>query len=92
MERRTAERALEHLIQANGALNEAYRTLHEAGNSRELYVLKDRVAMLIALIGTGLYKPMYHEHPELCPKSMSFMLDYPIRSEIDWPLGGDPLE
>jgi hypothetical protein len=92
MERATAERALGYLIQANGALNEAYRTLDRASDSREVHVLKDRVAMLIALIGTGLYKPMYHGHPELCPESMKFMLDYPLRPDIDWPLGGHPLE
>lgn len=92
MERVIAERALEPLIQANGALNEAYRTLHEAGDAPELHVLKKRVAMLIALIGTGLYKPMYHEHPELCPQGLSFMLDHPPRPEMDWPFGRYALE
>jgi hypothetical protein len=86
MERTVAERALEHLIQANGQLNEAYRSLHQAGDTPELQQLKSRLAILIALIGTGLYKPLYHQHPELCPDNMRFMLDYPVRPEIDWPL------
>jgi hypothetical protein len=86
MDRSVAERTLEFLIQANGALNEAYRVLHEAGEAPDLHELKQRLAMLIALIGTGLYRPLYYEHPELYPKKLQFMLERPPRAAIDWPL------
>ena len=86
MDRAVAERALDSLIQADGALNEAYRAFHEAGEAPELQDLKRRLAMLIALLGTGLYRPLYYEHPELCPEGLRFMLERPPRPEIDWPL------
>ncbi len=45
--------------------------------------------MLIALIGTGLYRPLYYEHPELCPEGLQFMLERPPRPEVDWPFATD---
>jgi hypothetical protein len=90
MDRTVAERAIECLIQADTALNAAYCVLHEAGEAPDLDDLKRRVAMLIALIGTGLYRPLYYEHPDLCPEGLRFMLERPPRPEIDWPFSRSP--
>jgi hypothetical protein len=84
MERAVAKRVVDCLVSADGALQDAVRALKEEGDASDVAETKRRIATIIALIGSGLYHPIYHEHPELCPEGLQFMKERPPAPR-DWP-------
>jgi hypothetical protein len=85
MDRDTAQRVLEAMSQIDVGFHAAFVALKEAGEDLpQNHRLKKRLAMLLALLGSGVYRPLYHEHPDLCPDPMRFMLDRPPQA-ADWP-------
>jgi hypothetical protein len=86
VDRPLAESVLDFLTLANGALNGAYRALHQAPNSNEYTEQKKRIATLIALLGTGLMRQIHREHAELCPTALRETLELEIAPELEWPL------
>jgi hypothetical protein len=81
-----AERVLDFLNLAHGALNGAYRALHQAPETEEYSEQKRRIAMLMALLGTGLVRQIHKEYPDLCPDELRETLAYDLRPEAEWPL------
>jgi hypothetical protein len=86
VEQPLAERVLDFLNLANGALNGAYRALHQAPNADEYAEQKKRIATLMALLGTGLVRQIHKEHPELCPTDLLETRELEIPPEVEWPL------
>jgi hypothetical protein len=86
VDRLLAEQVLDFLTLANGALNGAYRALHNAPNSDDYTEAKKRIATLVALLGTGVMRQIYKEHPDLCPTALRETLDLKIAPELEWPL------
>jgi hypothetical protein len=85
VDRPLAEQVLDFLTLANGALNGAYRALHHAHDG-DYTEAKKRIGMLIALLGTGVMRQVYKEHPDLCPSGLRETLDLKIAPELEWPL------
>ena len=86
MDQALTERVLDFLNLANGALNGAYRALHQAPDAEEYAEQKRRIAMLMALLGTGLVRRIHKEYPELCPTELRETLAYDLSAEAEWPL------
>jgi hypothetical protein len=86
MDRAVAQRVLASVIQSNGALNDAIGVLRETAETPDVREAMRRIATLIMLIGTGIYHPIYFEHPDLCPEGLRFMTEKPPQPR-DWPWG-----
>jgi hypothetical protein len=86
VDRALAERVLDFLNLAKGALNGAYRALHQAPDAEDYGEQKRRIATLMALLGTGVVRQIYKEHPDLCPDELKKTLAYDLRPEAEWPL------
>jgi hypothetical protein len=48
--------------------------------------MTERIAMLVALLGTGLVRQIHKEYPELCPAELRETLGYNLSAEAEWPL------
>ena len=88
MDQALAQRFLEKVIESNGTLQDAIGVLRETAETPDVRQMMRRIATLIALIGTGIYHPIYYEHPDLCPEGLRFMAEKPPRDR-DWPWGED---
>jgi hypothetical protein len=86
LDRALAERVLDFLNLATGALNGAYRALHQAPDAEKYAEQQRRIAMLVALLGTGLVRQIHKEYPELCPAELRETLAYNLSAEAEWPL------
>ena len=86
MDRAVAQRVLASLIESDVALQEAVRTLKETTQTPDVRQAIFRIATLISLIGSGVYHPIYYEHPDLCPEGLRFMAEKPPQDK-DWPWG-----
>jgi hypothetical protein len=84
MDRAVAQRVLASLIESNGAMQDAIRALRETPETPDVHEAIRRIATLIAFLGSGLYHPIYYEHPDLCPDGLRFMTERPPRL-ADWP-------
>ncbi len=84
MHRDVAQRVLGHLEQANASLHEAYRELHDEARGDRTEPMR-RIASIMGLLGEGLMKHLYVEHPDLCPEQLRFYLNPEAASRDHWP-------
>jgi hypothetical protein len=86
MERAVAQRVLANLTESDGALQDAIGALRETTQTPDVREAIRRLAILISLTGSGVYHPIYFEHPDLCPEGLRFMTEKPPQPK-DWPWG-----